>query len=93
MRIVRAFACEFKCGQRVTVKRSSMARHEAQCIHNPAARSCPTCAHNKHEPPDDPDYETGYSGYPGGFFCAEDHLGQGEWIKKHCPNWKPKEIK
>lgn len=82
MRVVRAFACEFKCGQRVTSKRASMAKHEAQCIHNPATRSCPTCAHNEVE---ESDVECGIYG---GYFCAANRLESGQSFRKECPHWK-----
>lgn len=81
----RAFACSFKCGQRVVVSRKSMERHEAQCIHNPETRSCPTCVHNDFEYPE-PEV-----GICGGHFCNEDHLEKGETLKRNCPHWKQEE--
>lgn len=90
-RVVRAFACEFRCGQRVVTSRAAMDRHEQQCIRNPASRSCPTCEHNCHDPSDPPDYETGYPGDPGGYWCYEDHLPKGKRCAKNCEYWTPKQ--
>ena len=42
---VTAFACEWKCGRKVTTKRRDMVDHEVRCRLNPAARCCPTCSH------------------------------------------------
>jgi hypothetical protein len=64
--------------------------HEQErCICNPVLRACPTCEHNGYEPSEDPDYESGYPGYQGGHFCSEDHLENGEKIRRQCPFWTP----
>ncbi len=44
-REVKAYACLFRCGRRVTVKKESMEEHEKHCFMNPEKRACKTCSH------------------------------------------------
>jgi len=44
-RLIKAWACEFRCGRRVTTKRKGVEDHERTCFMNPARRSCKTCKH------------------------------------------------
>ena len=44
-RQVKAYGCEFKCGQKVVVSKASMISHESRCFHNPTKRACITCKH------------------------------------------------
>lgn len=47
MKTVTAYACSFHPTVKLfTTERSAM-RHEADCIHNPATKSCPTCEHDE----------------------------------------------
>lgn len=48
-RQVKAYGCEFKCGQKVTVSKKSMASHESRCFHNPDNRACVTCVYFERE--------------------------------------------
>ncbi len=43
---VTAFACSFHKQSKLFTSERSAARHELMCIHNPATKSCPTCAHD-----------------------------------------------
>lgn len=48
-RQVKAYACEFKCGQKVVMSKASMIDHEARCFHNPVKKACATCIHFEKE--------------------------------------------
>src|SRR5688500_16490058 len=76
-----AYACAFKCGRRVTTKRPAIVAHEAQCIHNPSTRSCPTCSLNRFEAAE-PEV-----GIDGGYYCDANHLEKGQRFAKNCPHW------
>ncbi len=67
-----------------------MVAHESRCIKNPETKSCPTCEHNVHENSEEPDYESGYPGYDGGYFCVEDHVPKGKKLVTQCPHWHAK---
>src|SRR5580704_5782924 len=44
-RQVKAWACSFGCGRRVTVVKKTIEKHEEFCFQNPARRACATCVH------------------------------------------------
>jgi len=44
----KAWSCKWKCGRYVVLSREAVARHEKNCYHNPATRSCVTCRHFDH---------------------------------------------
>jgi hypothetical protein len=46
-REVKAYACEFRCGKKTTMRRASMVEHEAKCWRNPAAKACLTCRYER----------------------------------------------
>ena len=46
-REVKAYACKFRCGERVNTHIDSIYRHERVCFKNPKLRACPACRHNK----------------------------------------------
>ncbi len=46
-REILAYACEFRCGERVKTSRATILRHEQQCFKNPKNKACPACKHNK----------------------------------------------
>lgn len=89
-----AYGCAFKCGQRVTVKRTGMVAHEARCIKNPETRSCPTCEHNVFEPGSPASYgDFGRMEDPGEdacFYCAEDRLPESRKLTTGCAFWEAK---
>lgn len=81
-RIVRAYACAFRCGQRVTTKRADMMNHEEICIRNPQSRACPTCQHNYAERPE-------YSYSPKrNYECEIDELPADLTMVSGCPHWQ-----
>ena len=92
-RLVRAFACEWKCGRNVTTKKADMVRHESRCRNNPAARACPTCLHNDLEPGEPADNDTGYPGCVGGWYCTKDLIPSGKIMVVECESWKSCERK
>lgn len=44
-RQVKAWACAYKCGHRVSTRRESIEWHERTCLSNPERRACETCTH------------------------------------------------
>ena len=42
-REVKAYGCEFKCGQKVVLSKNSMIDHESRCFRNPEKKACVTC--------------------------------------------------
>jgi hypothetical protein len=40
---VDAYVCQFRCGQRVAIKKASIETHELTCFKNPLRRACKTC--------------------------------------------------
>lgn len=47
MKTVTAYACSFHPTSKLFTTARSALRHEAECIHNPETKSCPTCEHDK----------------------------------------------
>lgn len=83
-RIVRAFACEFRCGFRVTTDRNQVERHEETCMMNPASRACKACKHNRWVK-FEADTGAGNHGE-----CKIDKLPNGKTCTRDCPSWEPK---
>ena len=63
-RKITAYACEFKCGEKVNTKKHAIELHENICFSNPKRRACRTCdlfeidedfshCHGDHLHPDD----------------------------------------
>ncbi len=46
MKTVTAYACSFHPTSKLFTAERSAVRHESECIHNPATKSCPTCQHD-----------------------------------------------
>jgi len=44
-RQVKAYGCDFKCGQKVVLSKASMISHESRCFYNPTKKACATCKH------------------------------------------------
>ena len=51
-RQVKAYGCEFKCGQKVVLSKASMVDHESRCFRNPKNRACASCKHFEREQDD-----------------------------------------
>ncbi len=49
MRTVTAFACRFRCRERVTTCAGTILKHEQICYKNPKNKACPACRYNKKE--------------------------------------------
>jgi len=45
LRKVTAYGCDYKCGQKVVLSKSSMKEHESRCFHNPVNKACASCKH------------------------------------------------
>ena len=45
-REVKAYACKFRCGQRVNTHEEIIIEHERQCFKNPENKACPVCKFN-----------------------------------------------
>ena len=71
-RKVTAYACKYKCGQKVVMSKQVMMQHEKTCKLNPDRRACATC---KHEYNDD-DF---------GYYCAEERIPEGKVMVYDCP--------
>lgn len=85
-RKITAYACSFRCGQRIQSVKSRIARHETWCFLNPLNRCCPTCKHECLG------YDDEY-----GRWCERDLLGDSgvddkgrKRIKTKCHEWQPK---
>lgn len=82
-RKVTAYACEFRCGRRVTTSRKGMELHEERCWSNPVRRTCKTCRHESIERGCLP--EEGWDGRA----CTIDVLSEGDaplgysWDRRH----------
>ena len=48
-RQVKAYGCEYKCGQKVVLSKESMISHESRCFRNPEKKACATCKHFEKE--------------------------------------------
>ena len=79
-RKVVAYACQFKCGERVNTKKEAIRLHENICFSNPARRACRTCKYF------DIDED--------GSFCKLDEGGSniyipaGKFATFNCPYWR-----
>lgn len=49
MRTVMAYACRFRCGERVTTCAGTILKHEQRCYKNPKNKACPACQCNQKE--------------------------------------------
>jgi len=82
---IKSYACNFRCGHRSLIRRSSMEAHEARCFHNPEMMACQTCRH----------FEPGTRGThdePGDeWWCAsyEETFDKIGGRKFKCPRWQP----
>ncbi len=45
-RKITAYACQFRCGQRVNTHEEIIEYHEQLCFKNPKNKACPACEHN-----------------------------------------------
>ena len=84
MRTVKAYACRFRCGERVTTCAETILRHEQRCYKNPQNRACPACRHNKKE----------YGDYGGRYFVCkiDEKSDENNTFIKHCEMFQqPKE--
>jgi len=48
-RTVKAYGCDYKCGQKVVLSKASMISHESRCFHNPKNKACASCKHFERE--------------------------------------------
>ena len=48
-RQVKAYGCEYKCGQKVVLSKESMISHESRCFRNQEKKACVTCKHFEKE--------------------------------------------
>ena len=78
-RVVKAYACRFRCGERVNTHLSSILRHERQCFKNPKNKACPACIFNKREVDD-------YGGYY--FVCEKDKKAEDKIFIKGCSHFE-----
>jgi len=94
-RKIVAYACENKCGRKVTTKKEDMLRHEREyCYNNPDLKACPTCQY------DDSDMEEQYIGHRFGEatytssclvrFCLKDKRPKDKKVVYGCKFWEPK---
>lgn len=49
VRQVKAYGCEYKCGQKVVLSKSSMISHESRCFYNPKNKACASCKYFERE--------------------------------------------
>jgi hypothetical protein len=77
MKPITAYRCEHCPKARVMVTERAMKKHEAQCIHNPAERACPSCRNDWR---DDSRYcEAGVL------------IPLGSMLLRKCEKWEPRE--
>lgn len=75
-RKVTAYACQFKCGERVNTKKGAIALHENICFSNPARRACKTC--------------NSWVNDGDGLFCWDEHPIDNDYATFNCPYWNEK---
>jgi len=78
-RLVRAWACQFRCGYKVQTSKVRMKEHEDWCYMNPVNRACKSCGRYLLQESDGSE--------PGGSYCDEDNLG-GK-LRQDCEKWIP----
>lgn len=76
-REVKAYACAFRCGGRVSTRLKSVEAHERTCASNPARRACRTCLHQR--------------GGLDPWECELDLVPAGAMMAWDCTSWKPNE--
>ena len=77
---IKAYACEFRCGRKVTTNKKAVLRHEEICFSNPAVKACWICKHFGKDYDDN-----GIDGVTYGFrYCELEKLIDGQFAKKDC---------
>ena len=81
-REVKAYACKYRCGERVNTCKDIIIRHEEWCFKNSQNRACPACKFNEKYYAED---ESGRDGY----LCSIDKKPDGNiTFIKNCPFFK-----
>lgn len=74
-REIKAYACKYKCGQRINSKKEAIEAHEKICFANQKNRACKTCAK--------------WSRFLGkGKRCSDGILPDDQYATSDCSNWK-----
>lgn len=97
-RQIKAYLCDFKCGNKACTSRAAVVKHEKICFRNPEMRACRTCEHLVKD--SDTVYNPHHGGDPGStdyeetfYWC--DHPDHEDWDtfvwSRHCDKWELKE--
>jgi len=68
-REIKAYACKYRCGQRINTKKEAMILHENICFLNTDRKACKTCEHWLNR-------DNG--------ICVEGHLKESEYATYDC---------
>ena len=82
-RQVKAYACKYRCGQRVTTHFDDMIRHELNdCIKNPDIKACPTCKYDDFQYSEDTWHHSKIR------FCKIGKRPENKDLIKQCEFWE-----
>lgn len=88
-RKVTAYACDYKCGQKVLTSKVRMEEHESRCFHNPIKKACASCKYFEKIPDGNGMEGTPYNHEWTTIFCNFD-CDEINKLQNNCDNYSEK---